>query len=139
MPPDVHRLLEREAQRVNSTILMNRRAYADLISNLLSGKSGERAGRMQLHVSQIAPLMITVLVITKRYGVRATTIKVQNAFALTFDVLCVSFTLQMIKTRVIKLQGIEGPNACDQIAFYAFHSFLVEVQTNAGYIHARHA
>ncbi|KAM7451254.1 hypothetical protein ABFA07_001297 [Porites harrisoni] len=36
MPPDVHRLLEREAQRVNSTILMNRRAYADLISNLLS-------------------------------------------------------------------------------------------------------
>lgn len=73
MPPDVHRLLEREAQRVNSTILMNRRAYADLISNLLSGKSGERAGRMQLHVSQIAPLMITVLVITKRYGVRATT------------------------------------------------------------------
>ena len=45
MPPDVHRLLEREAQRVNSTILMNRRAYADLISNLLSGKSRERAGR----------------------------------------------------------------------------------------------
>ena len=41
MPPDVHRLLEREAQRVNSTVLMNRRAYADLISNLLSGKSGK--------------------------------------------------------------------------------------------------
>lgn len=36
MPPDVHRLLEREAQRVNSTILMNRRAYADLTSHLLS-------------------------------------------------------------------------------------------------------
>lgn len=38
MPPDVHRLLEKEAQRVNSTILINRRAYADLTSNLLSGK-----------------------------------------------------------------------------------------------------
>lgn len=36
MPPDVHRLLEKEAQRVNSTILINRRAYADLTSNLLS-------------------------------------------------------------------------------------------------------
>ncbi|KAJ7372226.1 hypothetical protein OS493_019670 [Desmophyllum pertusum] len=36
MPPDVHRLLEKEAQRVNSTILMNRRAYADLTSHLLS-------------------------------------------------------------------------------------------------------
>lgn len=39
MPPDVHRLLEKEAQRVNSTILINRRAYADLTSNLLSGKN----------------------------------------------------------------------------------------------------
>ena len=28
----------------------------------------------------------------------------------------------------------EGPNACDQIAFCAFHLFLVEVQTNAGYM-----
>ncbi|XP_015765794.1 PREDICTED: uncharacterized protein LOC107344618 [Acropora digitifera] len=36
MPADVHRLLEREAQDMNSTILMNRRAYADLISNLLT-------------------------------------------------------------------------------------------------------
>ena len=89
-----------------------------------------------VQLSHIAPLIIAVLVITKRYGVRATTIEVQNAFALTFDVLCVSFTLQMVKTRVIKLRGTEGPNVGDQIAFYAFHSFLVEVQTNAGYIHA---
>ena len=42
----------------------------------------------------------------------------------------------MFKTRLIKLQGMEGPNARDQIAFYAFNSFLVEVLTNAGYIHA---
>ena len=27
-------------------------------------------------------------------------------------------------------------DACDQIAFCAFHSSLVEVQMNAGYIHA---
>ena len=29
----------------------------------------------------------------------------------------------------------KSPNARDQIAFCAFHSFSVEVQTNAGYIH----
>ena len=28
----------------------------------------------------------------------------------------------------------ESQNVHDQIALYAFHSFLVEVQTNAGYI-----
>ena len=28
----------------------------------------------------------------------------------------------------------QGANASDQIAFCAFHSFLVEVQTNAGYM-----
>ena len=44
-----------------------------------------------------------------------------------------------VKTRVIWLRVIEGPNARDQMAFYAFHLFLVEVQTNAGYIHATHA
>ena len=42
-------------------------------------------------------------------------------------VLCVGFTWQMVKTRVIRLRVIEGPNARDQIVFYAFHSFLVEV------------
>ena len=31
-----------------------------------------------------------------------------------------------------------GPNAPDQMAFSAFHSFLVEVQMNAGYIHVTH-
>ena len=48
-------------------------------------------------------------------------------------VLCVSFTLQMVKTRVIRLRVFDGSNARDQIArFYTFHSFLVEVQTKAG-------
>ena len=45
----------------------------------------------------------------------------------------------MIKTNVIGLQVIEGPDARDQIALCAFHSFLVEVQTHAGYIHGTHA
>ncbi|XP_032230152.2 coiled-coil domain-containing protein 180 [Nematostella vectensis] len=36
MPPDVHRLLEKEALHINSTICTNRRAYADLIGHLLS-------------------------------------------------------------------------------------------------------
>ena len=47
------------------------------------------------------------LVITKGYGVQATTIEGQNAFP---PVLCVSFTWQMVKTRVSKLRVIEGPN-----------------------------
>ena len=50
-------------------------------------------------------------------------------------VLCVSFTWQMIKTRVIRLRVIEGPNARDQIAFSVFNTFLEELQTNVGYIH----
>ena len=29
---------------------------------------------------------------------------------------------------------MEGPNVCDQIAFYSYQSFLMEVQSNAGYI-----
>ena len=33
-----------------------------------------------------------------------------------------------------KFHVIEGPNARDQVAFFAFHSFLVEDQANAGYI-----
>ena len=51
----------------------------------------------------------------------------------------VSFKWETVKTHIIRLQVIEGPNARDQIAFCAFHSFLVEVQMNAGYIHAMHA
>ena len=43
------------------------------------------------------------------------------------------------QTCVIMLRVMEGPNACDHIAFCAFHSFLVEVQTNARYIRATHA
>ena len=35
---------------------------------------------------------------------------------------------------MIRLLVIELPNVCGQIVFYAFHSFLVEVQMNAGYI-----
>ena len=45
----------------------------------------------------------------------------------------------MIETRVIRLRGAEGRDASDQIAFCAFYSFLVQVQTNAGYIHATQA
>ena len=47
------------------------------------------------------------------------------------------------KHRVIRLRGEEvlgsSLDALDQITFCAFHSFLVEVQTNPGYIHATHA
>ena len=43
------------------------------------------------------------------------------------------------KTRVVRLRVFKRPNARDHITFCAFHSFLVEVQTNAGNIYATHA
>ena len=53
----------------------------------------------------------------------------ENTFNLT---LCIA--RQLIQTRVS-----EDPNASDLIAgICKFHSFLVEVQTNAGYIYAMH-
>ena len=75
---------------------------------------------------------------TKGYEVRATTIEGQNAFAPTLYLGYVSRDRRS-KTRVIRLRPTEGPNARGQIALCAFHSFLVEVQTNAGYINATHA
>ena len=45
------------------------------------------------------------------------------------------FHVTAVKTRVIRLRVIEGPNANDQIAFCVFHSFLVEVRMNAGCMH----
>ena len=45
----------------------------------------------------------------------------------------------MVQTHVIRLRGAEGRDEHDQIAFYAFHPFLVEAEKNAGYIHATHA
>ena len=44
----------------------------------------------------------------------------------------------MVKMLMIRLRGVKGRDARDQIAFCTFHSFLVEVQTNAGYIHVTH-
>ena len=38
-----------------------------------------------------------------------------------------------------QISSDQGANASNQIAFCAFHSFLVEVQTNPSYIHATHA
>ena len=43
----------------------------------------------------------------------------------------------MVKTGVIRLRGVEGQSTHDQIVLCAFHSFLVEVHSNAGYIHLR--
>ena len=36
---------------------------------------------------------------------------------------------------MILLQVVEGSKVHEQIVFYAFHAFLVEVQMNAGSIH----
>ena len=40
----------------------------------------------------------------------------------------------MVQTHVIRLRGGEGQDKHDQIAFCTFHSFLMGVQTNAGYM-----
>ena len=45
----------------------------------------------------------------------------------------------MVETRVIILRVIEGLNVSHEIAFRAFCTFLVEVQTNACFIHATNA
>ena len=65
---------------------------------------------------------------------RATTIEGQNALSLFQRSALSKFHVKMVKTHVIRLRVIEGPIASDQIEFCAFHSFLVEVQTNPGYI-----
>ena len=53
-------------------------------------------------------------------------------------VLHIGSSLEMVKTGMIRLQVTEASKVHDQTVFCAFHSFLVEVQTNAGYIHATH-
>ena len=55
-------------------------------------------------------------------------------------VLCTSFTMvdgQNMRDQITSDR--RAKNASDQIAFCAFHSFLVEVQMNTGYMHATHA
>ena len=40
LPPDVHRFVEEETQRVNLAILANRRSYTQLCSHLMTGEEG---------------------------------------------------------------------------------------------------
>ena len=62
-----------------------------------------------------------------------------NVISITV-IKCALYAFQVrVKTRLIRLRVIEDPNTCDQIAFCIFHSFFVEVETNAGYIHVTHA
>ena len=42
LPPDVHRFVEEETQRVNLAIPANRRSYTQLCSHLMTGEKGER-------------------------------------------------------------------------------------------------
>ena len=47
--------------------------------------------------------------------------------------LCISkFHVIEAQTRVVRLRLLEGPNAGNQIAVCAFHSFFVEGQTKLG-------
>ena len=73
----------------------------------------------------IPAVLATVLVITKDYRVRAATIESKLLL------------LRHHASRRFHVTDVQ--NMHDQIAFCAFHSFLVEVQMNAGYRHATHA
>ena len=66
----------------------------------------------------------------------ATTVRGANAAFLLLRCALHKFHVRDDQTCVIRVQVIKGPKAHDQTALCAFHSFLVEVQTNAGYIHA---
>ena len=68
---------------------------------------------------------------------RATTIEGQNAF-LQRCALRKFLVTDGQKTRD-QITSNRSPNARDQSAFYAFLTFLVEFQRNAGYIHATNA
>ena len=58
----------------------------------------------------------------------------QNAVA---PALCFAYKFHGQNTRDQIMSDI-SPNVCDQSAFCAFHTFLVEVQTYACYIHVTH-
>ena len=77
------------------------------------------------------------LVITKGYGVRTTT-KVKKLLLQRYALRWSALTDGQ-NTRDQIARRKEDRNARDRIAFYAFHSFLAELQTNAGYIRATHA
>ena len=53
--------------------------------------------------------------------------------------LCIKFHVIEVHKHVIRLGVTEGPKMRDQIVFCAFYTVLMEVQINAGYIHATHA
>ena len=56
-----------------------------------------------------------ILIITKGYEVQATTIGGPNAEKVSLD--------RWLKTHVMRLRGVTGRNALDQIVFCAFHTF----------------
>ena len=84
-----------------------------------------------------------ILLITKGYGVRATrrqrskvkTLLLQRCALRKFHVT----DGQNTRDKITSDKRSRHAYARDQIAFCAFHSFLVEVQTHTGYIHATHA
>ena len=81
-----------------------------------------------------------ILVITKGYGVRASTIKGQNAFAPRCALRKFHVTDgQNTRDKITSDRRSRRAYARDRIVFCAFHSFLVEVQTHTGYIHATNA
>ena len=80
-----------------------------------------------------------VLVTTKGYRVLVTTIESQNAFAPSLRFAYVSRDSENTHDQITSDRKSKFNHTHDQIVNCAFHSFLVEVQTNAGYIHVTYA
>ena len=80
-----------------------------------------------------------VLVTTKGYRVLVTTIESQNAFAPSLRFAYVSRDSQNTHDQITSDRKSKFNHTRDQIVNCAFHSFLVEVQTNAGYVHVTYA
>ena len=80
-----------------------------------------------------------VLVTTKGYRVLVTTIESQNAFAPSLRFAYVSRDSENTHDQITSDRKSKFNHTHDQIVNCAFHSFLVEVQMNAGYIHVTYA
>ena len=67
------------------------------------------------------------------------TIESQNAFAPSSRFAYVSRDSQNTRDQITSDRKSKFNHTRDQIVNCAFHSFFMEVQTNAGYIHVTHA
>lgn len=142
MPPDVHRLLEREAQRVNSTILMNKRAYADLISNLLSADvERERQCYIswQRRLEDWRLLKCQVAVASFNEFMKSSSVKDPPELRRKFELFTVE-QRALNKKRMDLLESLRNmrPPNSTKSAVYQWNTALIDVNRQLEEVHARY-